>query len=295
LPTILQGGSEFSGLRLPRLKRLLIGLDRRRDLQLTSMIAISQTVKERYAEAGFAPDAIEVLPHGLPLPDVERRDPPSAGGELRLLFVARLVPEKGAHLLLERLAQLAAEPGRRRIQCDLVGPPGPPKYMRRLRELLGAPGLRDSVRLVGPVPREEALRLYAQYDAVVVPSMWREPFGLVLPEALAAGTAVVASRSLGAAEWFEDGRELLLFSPERPWELDEALRRLRDEPGLAGRLAEAGCRKARVVFDRATFLDRMETHLERAVGRPKLSSLLSERRRLARPLSPATESERRAA
>jgi glycosyltransferase involved in cell wall biosynthesis len=76
-----------------------------------------------------------------------------------------------------------------------------------------------------------------------------EPFSLVVPEALAAGTAVVASKRVGAAEWFELGRELLLFSPEAPEELDHALRCLRDEPELAPRLADAGRRKASQVFD----------------------------------------------
>jgi glycosyltransferase involved in cell wall biosynthesis len=130
---------------------------------------------------------------------------------------------------------------------------------------------------------------------VVVPSLWREPFSRVVPEALAAGTAVVASRWVGAAEWFEDGRGLLLFSPQAPEELDNALRRLRDEPELAGRLADAGNRKARQVFDREKFLDRLERLLEEARGRHNVSPLLSRGPRFRRASSPAAEVERRAA
>ena len=67
-----------------------------------------------------------------------------------------------------------------------------------------------------------------------------------------------------------DGRDLLLFSGQVPSELDQALRRLRDEPELAARLATAGSRKAKQVFDRECFLDRLESHLQAALGRPEL-------------------------
>jgi glycosyltransferase involved in cell wall biosynthesis len=294
LLTVLEGGSEFSGLRLPRLKKLLAGLDRRRDLRSTSMIAVSRTVFDRFVRAGFAPAAIDVLASGLRLAGVPRpAGPPHR--ELRLLYVGRLDPEKGAHLLLERLAVLAPEAGRSRLRCDLAGPPGPEAYMRRLRQLISGPALRGSVRMLGSVPRDRLMRLYADYDAVVVPSLWQEPFSLAVPEALAAGAAVVASRHAGAAEWFEDGREMLMFSPETPSELDGALRRLRDEPGLAARLAGAGSRKAREVFDRESFLDRLEGHLQAALGRPRLSPLLTLARGARRVTSPSAREDRRVA
>jgi len=295
LPNMLHGVGESSRLMLPWLKRRLIGLNARRDLRFTSMVAVSGTLRARYVEAGFNTDAIEVIPYGLGPPSFERQRSPALDGELRLLYVGRLDPEKGAHLLLERLAVVAGEAGERRIRCDFVGSPGPPAYMRRLRQLMMADALQGSVCLLGSVHRETILRLYAGYDAVVVPSLWQEPFSLVVPEALAAGTAVVASRRVGAVEWFEDGRDLLLFSSQTPWELDQALRRLRDERGLAVRLAAAGSRKARQVFDRESFLDRLESHLKGALGRPNLSPLLAGARQVRRVTSPCAEDSRRAA
>jgi glycosyltransferase involved in cell wall biosynthesis len=295
LPDMLQGGSESAKLKLPWLKRRLVGLNACRDLRFTSMVAVSRTLRDRYVATGFSGDMIEVIPHGLRLPSIEQQRGPALEGELRLLYVGRLDPEKGAHVLLERLAVVAAEAGSRRICCELAGPPGPPAYMRRLHELLQADALRGRVRLLGSIQRDTMLRLYARYDVVVVPSLWMEPFSLAVPEALAAGTAVVASRRVGAAEWFEDGRELLLFSPDAPEELDHALRRLRDEPDLATRLAEAGNRKAKQVFDQEKFIDRLESHLKRAVGEPKLSSLPHGRRVRRCQVMPAPEPERRAA
>jgi glycosyltransferase involved in cell wall biosynthesis len=295
LPNLLRGGSESARLRLPWLKRRLTGLKARCDLRITSMLAVSGTLRDCYLAAGFSADMIEVVPYGLRLPSIEPQRGPALDGELRLLYVGRLDPEKGAHVLLERLAVVAAEAGSRRICCELAGPPGPPAYMRRLHELLQADALRGRVRLLGSIQRDTMLRLYARYDVVVVPSLWMEPFSLVVPEALAAGTAVVASRRVGAADWFEDGRELLLFSPQAPEELDHALRRLRDELELAPRLAEAGRRRARQVFDPEKFLDRLERHLKRAVGERKLSPLLHGRRDRRRQMVSAREHGRRAA
>jgi glycosyltransferase involved in cell wall biosynthesis len=159
LLNLLHGGSEFSGLRLPWLKRLLTGFDARRDVWLASMIALSQTLRHRYLQAGFAADAVEVIPQGMRVPPVERRREPRIDGELRLLFVGRLDPEKGAHLLLERLAVVACDTGARRIHCDLAGPPGPPAYMRRLHGLLQSDALRGCVCLLGSIQRETILRL----------------------------------------------------------------------------------------------------------------------------------------
>ena len=293
LPNMLQGGGDLARLRLPWLKRRLIGLNALRDLRFTSMVAVSRSLRDRYVEAGFSGEMIEVFPYGLP--PIERQRGPALDGELRLLFVGRLDAEKGAHLLLERLAVVAAEAGGRRIWCDLAGPPGPPAYMRRLHGLVETEALRGRVRLLGSIQRETMLRLYARYDAVVVPSLWQDPCPAVVPEAMAAGAAVVASRWAGSTEWFEDGHELLLFSPDAPEELDHALRRLRDEPELAQRLAEAGNRKTRQVFDQEKFIDRLEQLLEGARGKTNVSPLRSGGRWPARAEWSAAEGGKRAA
>ena len=272
LPNILHGGSESLRPEVALVEEAAHRAERPRDLRLTSMLAVSGTLRDRYVEAGFSADMIEVIPYGLRLPSIERQRGPALDGELRLLFVGRLDPEKGAHLLLNAwrswpeatgLASAATWPGRpaRQSTCAAC-------------QLIGDDALRGSVRLLGSIERDRLLRLYAGYDAAVVPSLWQEPFSLVVPEALAAGTAVVASRRVGAADWFEDGRELLLFSPQAPessitpsgvyetsqrwprgWQTPEAARLGRSSTGRV--------------------LDRLESHLQGAVGKPKLSPLLA--------------------
>jgi glycosyltransferase involved in cell wall biosynthesis len=107
------------------------------------------------------------------------------GGDFVLLFVGRLVREKGVQLLLEAWRAADIEHGR----LALVGD-GP------LRKLAGASA-------IGPIPREQLPPLYAAADAVVLPSVrtatFLEPWGLVVNEAMHMGTPVIASDAVGAA------------------------------------------------------------------------------------------------
>jgi len=87
----------------------------------------------------------------------------------------------------------------------------------------------------------------AGLDVLVCPSD-DEPFGMIVLEALAAGTPVVASDSGGPAEILEHGRSGLLFSTGNADALAAAVLRVLDEPGLGGRLAEEGRRRLRSAF-----------------------------------------------
>jgi len=153
-----------------------------------------------------------------------------------LLFVGRLASNKGLLPLLEAFVPLA----RRDPRAVLVlvgedgGMAGP--VDRRTREL----GLSGRVRRLGHVPDERLLASgYREARALVLPSDY-EAFGLVLLEAMAQGTPVIASRVGGIPEIVEDGRTGLLVPAGSPRELAEAIGRLWDDPELGQRLGEAG-------------------------------------------------------
>lgn len=151
------------------------------------------------------------------------------GGETLIGYVGRLAPEKELH----RLVELNAVPGTRLV---LVGE-GPS------REALGAqlpgalfPGRREGLDLA---------RCYAAFD-LFVHTGTRETFGQTLQEAAATGLPVVAPRRGGPIDLVEHDRTGLLFDPDRPGALAEAVSALtvgdatalahrRDVMGLAGR------------------------------------------------------------
>jgi hypothetical protein len=93
--------------------------------------------------------------------------------------------------------------------------------------------LAPTVRLVGRLPRTDVIDLMSRSAAVVLPSRWPENEPVVLLEAIAAGTAQVATAVGGNAALVEDGRSGFLVPRADPLALSQALARLIDEPGLA--------------------------------------------------------------
>jgi spore coat protein SA len=137
-------------------------------------------------------------------------------GRRVVLFVGRLIPLKGVHLLLEALPELVREAPD--VLVAIVGSPfyGSPattSYVRMLHRM--AKPWRRHVHFQPYVSHSEIPRWFAAADVAVVPSVRREAFGLVNVEAMASGLPVVASRVGGVAEVVEDGVTGLLFDPAK--------------------------------------------------------------------------------
>lgn len=113
-----------------------------------------------------------------------------------ILYIGRLVPEKGLPVLVHAFASLR----NRHAHLLVVGSGGEGTRMEREAEHLQ---VRDRMRFVPAVRPEEVVPYYAAADLLVLPSIttahFREPWGLVVNEALNQGTPVVASDAVGAA------------------------------------------------------------------------------------------------
>jgi glycosyltransferase involved in cell wall biosynthesis len=105
-----------------------------------------------------------------------------------LIFVGRLIHEKGADMLLEGLA--LTQRSERRTSATIVGD-GPKRD--DLQQQATALGLEQQVMFAGAVTGEALVQLLNRHRVLVVPSRWEEPFGIVALEGLACGCAVVAS------------------------------------------------------------------------------------------------------
>ncbi|MDQ1708702.1 MAG: hypothetical protein QOG49_87 [Frankiaceae bacterium] len=114
-----------------------------------------------------------------------------------LLWIGRVDEEKGPHLAIAA----ARAAGR---QLVLAGPvqPGHERFFATVVEPL-IDG--TDIRYVGEVSGEEKQRLFAQASALLMPIQWNEPFGMVMIEAMACGTPVIAFRAGAAPEVVEDG------------------------------------------------------------------------------------------
>jgi len=114
-----------------------------------------------------------------------------------LLYLSRLAPEKGTHLAIE----VAKKLGARLILAGKVDRVDREYYSRQVEPLIDG----QQIRYVGEVTREEAKSLYASARALLLPIRWEEPFGLVMPEAMATGTPVVVFNRGSAPELVRDG------------------------------------------------------------------------------------------
>ncbi|MFD4994030.1 glycosyltransferase family 4 protein [Cellulosimicrobium cellulans] len=153
------------------------------------------------------------------------------GDRLRVVYVGRVIADKGVHVLLDAVAR----GGRHDVEVTVVGRPGfaadapLSPYERELRSI--AARSRASVRFASFVDRTRLPALLAAADVLVVPSVWPEPFGLTALEGMAAGAAVVASDVGGLPEAV--GTAATLVPPGDVAALADALAALADDGALS--------------------------------------------------------------
>jgi glycosyltransferase involved in cell wall biosynthesis len=170
-----------------------------------------------------------------------------AGTELRFLFVGRPAREKGLEVLLRAWAQAELAP---RAALLLVGVGEAFALSARGRALAAGAGAQG-VSCLDPVGAVELRSLYAGCDVLVLPSIrtraFREPWGLVVNEAMNRGLAVIASDAVGAAAGglVRDGVNGLVVPSREAAALARAMRRLADDPEQRARLGRAGAADVR--------------------------------------------------
>jgi colanic acid/amylovoran biosynthesis glycosyltransferase len=152
----------------------------------------------------------------------------------RLIAVGRLSPEKGHAGLLEAFAAVSRD--HEALQLVLVGD-GPES--ERLRALAKELGIAERVHFAGRLGERATLVDIARSDILVHPS-FMEGLPIVLMEAMAMGTPVIASRIAGIPELIEDGKSGLLFTPSDWEELAACIRRLVEDRDLREKLSAAG-------------------------------------------------------
>jgi colanic acid/amylovoran biosynthesis glycosyltransferase len=183
---------------------------------------------------------LHVVRCGLPLRNLPEHIPRSAK---RLIAVGRLSPEKGHAGLLEAFATVRRD--HPDLSLLLVGDGPEAARLHGLAEKLGISG---RVRFSGRLSEPDTLREIAAADILVLPS-FMEGLPIVLLEAMALGTAVIASRVAGIPELVEDGKSGLLFTPSDWDELARSIQRLVRDPDLANELAKNARAKVSSEFD----------------------------------------------
>jgi glycosyltransferase involved in cell wall biosynthesis len=185
-----------------------------------------------------------------------------------VLFVGRLCPEKGVHVLLEAMRRL---PGQHSHELNLIGPldVAPKEFVdpfckdplfkglktfysrpAAYRELLlrEVDALAGRASLHGRILHRDIGAHYARAGVFVFPSLWHEPFGIPVIEAMAAGLPVVATRGGALPEIVIDGKTGFLVDRGDPGGLSAAIAKLLANPDLRAKMGAAGRERVRNLF-----------------------------------------------
>jgi len=178
-----------------------------------ALIAPTRFVQTIYTQLGLTPEQMTVIPHGIELPvsseqlPVTSNQSPSAlstqHSALRLCYIGGIAPQKGVHVLIEAVNGLPAG-----VELLIGGDmEALPEYAAVLRIQATHPG----IRFLGRLSRDQVWDTLRQSDLLVVPTLWYETASLIVQEAFAVGTPVVASRIGVMPERIRDGIDGRLF------------------------------------------------------------------------------------
>ncbi len=207
----------------------------------------SVTMQQALANEGLTPT--EVI---WPTVSLRPPNPPLAGPPL-IVFASRLVPLKGATVLIEAFSQVLERTPQARL---LIAGDGPQR--RSLEILVQQRAMTQAVEFAGHLSESDLEARCQSAWVQVVPSIWAEPFGRVAVEAMMRGTAVVASRCGGLAEIVVPNETGLLVEPGDATALASALTQIVSDRALAERLGRAGRQRALTEFNETIIIDRYE-------------------------------------
>jgi len=196
------------------------------------VIAPTLALKEQYAKWGLPENKLRHLGYGIdakPFADFRRK--PS--DRVRFGFIGQALPHKGLHVLLEAAGVLKDKDFEVVVYAgtDLAGSK---EYVEGLRGLLAL----KQVSWRGTFPFEKIAEAYAEFDALVVSSLWYENSPLVVLYAQQSRTPLIVSDFGGLTEFVREGETGVVVEPGNAKALAAAMARFIDKPSLCAEMAK---------------------------------------------------------
>lgn len=176
-----------------------------------------------------------LYPESMDTSDIDKRY--GLGGKKLVLFSGKLTKYKGVKYLVYAAKKIDAEIG-------IVGD-GPER--KNLEKLVKDLKLKN-VHFFGHIANGSLIKLYYRADVSVVPSVWDEPLGLVVLEAMATRTPVVVTRKGGIPLAVKDGYNGFFVRPRNPREIAEKVNLLLGDPALSKKIGDNARKTIREKF-----------------------------------------------
>jgi hypothetical protein len=219
-----------------------------------TVIAISPWIADAFARGR---SRVVMCPAGIPIPDWQDRPRRADDAPLRLIVAGTIDSHKRQDVAIQALAELRRHGVAATL--EIVGREVDPGYAVALRGLVDRLQVSDSVVFAGE-SSDVTGRMRAA-DVVLVPAGEVTP--LVLMEAMAVGTPVVAARMGSIPDVVVDGASGLLVDVGDAAGMARAVRRLREEPELAATFAQAGRERVETHFDVTRSYETLRTEIRR--------------------------------
>ena len=201
---------------------------------------------------------IDVVPLGINLEGFDRRRD-STGRPFTVGYLARVAPEKGLSELCEAYVRFRRMPGVEGARLEVAGYLAPVQrlYIKDAQRRLTRTGLGDEFRYRGLLDRPQKIEFLRNLDVLSVPTVYVEPKGLFLLEAMACGVPVVQPRHGAFPEMLEKTGGGVLVDPGDPQSLAEGLYRLWKDPALRVALGRNGFEGVREHYSVGRSTERM--------------------------------------
>ena len=202
-------------------------------------------------------DKMRVVPLGIHWQDYNgsqepRKDPFTIG------YLARVVPEKGLHLLSEAFRRLSEGGHLPNARLEAAGylAPAQRTYLRKVEKQIQDWGLTPRFQYWGILDRSQKVEFLRRLDVLSVPASYDEPKGMYLLEAMASGVPVVQPRKGAYSEIIEKTGGGLLVNPDDPDSIVEGILSVARDPDLARDLSRSGKRGVREHYSAEGMVDR---------------------------------------
>jgi glycosyltransferase involved in cell wall biosynthesis len=204
-------------------------------------------------------EKIDVVPLGINLAGFERRREPAPDRPFTIGYFARIAPEKGLLGLCEGYERFRQMPGIDRASLEVAGYLGPDQqsYLNDAERSLQKAGLGGEFHYRGALDRAQKIEFLRGLDVFSVPTVYVEPKGLFLLEAMACGVPVVQPRHGAFPEMIGNTSGGLLVEPGDSQSLAAGFYQLWKHPAERARLGQNGFEGVRKHYTVARSADRM--------------------------------------
>lgn len=249
---------DHCGSRRPQnLLENFVTIEQEQDLLATiPTMTVSEYMRNAIIRAGGSANQLFAVPSPAPTPSGPY-SPPPLDDVPRFVYAGRLEPKKGVDWFLRALARCPS------VRADIAGT-GAEQYVQFLRKRAVQLGVDDRTTFHGWLSEPELNALYRKARAVVFPSLYHEPAGLVTLEAAAIGRPVIASRVGGIPEYADPAFSLLCDAGDVAT-MATHIKTLAEDWTRASSMGQAGIEVMKTHHQFASFLENVDRVYQKAL------------------------------